>query len=67
MARYATKLQLHYMLFRAIRLLIALNTSKYGKGASREMLRDLLGELNTLPPGSRKHFMVGRHVERRSL
>jgi hypothetical protein len=58
MARYAPKLQLHYMLFCAIRLLIALNTSKYGKGTSREMLRDLQGELNTPPPGSRKRLMA---------
>jgi hypothetical protein len=47
MARYATKLQLHYMIFRAMRLLVALNTSKYDEGASREILRDLLGELKT--------------------
>jgi hypothetical protein len=29
-----------------MRLLIALNSWKYGKGASREVLRDLMGELN---------------------
>ena len=42
-----TTLQVHRIIFRAMRLLIALNTRNYGKGASRELLRDLLGELNT--------------------
>jgi hypothetical protein len=42
-----TNLQLHRIIFRAMSLLIALNARKYGKGASRELLRDLLGELNT--------------------
>ena len=41
-----TNLQLDRIIVRAMRLLIALNTSKYGKGASREVLRDLQGELN---------------------
>ena len=40
-------MKLHHLLFRAMRLLIVVNTWKYGKGASREVLRDLLGELNT--------------------
>ena len=45
--RSYTNLQLHRIIFLAMRLLIALNARKYGKGASREVLRDLLGELNT--------------------
>ena len=40
-------MKLDRLIFAAMRLLIALNTRKYGKGASRELLRDLLGELNT--------------------
>ena len=40
-------MKLDRLIFAAMRLLIALNTRKYGKGASREVLRDLLGELNT--------------------
>ena len=43
--RSYTNLQLHRIIFLAMRLLIALNTLRYGKGASREVLRDLQGEL----------------------
>ena len=38
--------KLHHLIFCAMRLLIALNRWKYDKGASREVLRDLMGELN---------------------
>ena len=38
--------KLHHLIFCAMRLLIALNSWRYGKGASREVLRDLMGELN---------------------
>jgi hypothetical protein len=41
-----TNFQLHRIIFRAMRLLIALNTLRYGKGASREVWRDLQGELS---------------------
>jgi hypothetical protein len=37
--------KMHGMIFRAMRLLIAINTWRYGKGASREVLCDLQGEL----------------------
>ena len=48
-------MKLDRLIFAAMRLLIALNTRKYGKGASREVLRDLLGELNTpTAPQSRR-------------
>jgi hypothetical protein len=52
-----------------MRLLIALNTWKYGKGASREVLRDLLGELNTpntTATTARKRPLGGGRVERES-
>ena len=38
--------KLHDVIFCAMRLLIALNSWRYGKGASREVFRDLMGELN---------------------
>jgi hypothetical protein len=40
-----TNLQFHRIIFRAMRLLIALNTLTYGKEAPREVLRDLHEEL----------------------
>jgi hypothetical protein len=42
--RSYTNLQLHRIIFVAMRLLIALHTLN-GKGASHEVLRDLQGEL----------------------
>ena len=54
-------MKLHRLIFVAMRLLIALNTRKYGKGASREVLRDLLGELNTPTAPHR-----GARVERKA-
>jgi hypothetical protein len=36
-----------HRMIRAMRILIAINTWRYGKGASREALRDLQGKLNS--------------------
>ena len=54
-------MKLDRLIFAAMRLLIALNTRKYGKGASREVLRDLLGELNT--PTARARARVERKAQ----
>ena len=37
-------MRLHYMIFKAIRALLALNARVYGKGASYEVCNDLAGE-----------------------
>ena len=47
--------KLHQLILCAMRLLIALNSWRYGKGASREVLRDLMGELNA---AKRERLMV---------
>ena len=42
--RAGADVRLHFWIFRAMRILIALNSWSYGEGASREVLRDLQGD-----------------------
>lgn len=39
---------MHKLIYRALRLLLALNARVYGRGASLEVCRDLAGEFRAL-------------------